>query len=385
MRKIEQISIGAADRERLEQLIRDRNTPQKVVWRARIVLLASDGLTAVAIAAAVGKSVLTVRRWRRRYAAKGVDGLLKDATRPPGRKPLTARKIKQVVNLTLNEKPPDATHWSERTMAARAGIAPSSVHKIWVAHGLKPHLTKTFKLSRDPNFVAKVEDIVGLYLNPPDKALVLAVDEKSQIQALERTQPGLPMKKGSCGTLTHDYKRDGTTTLFASLNFLDGTVIGECLPRHRHQEYLKFLRKLDRETPSGLALHLIVDNYSTHKHDDVTAWLAKHKRFHIHYTPTSSSWLNLVERWFRELTTKRLRRSNFTGVNELIAAITDYLAQNNKQPKPFVWTAGIQQILDKVNRCKGISETLHYLAAFRGGLPPAILLGAHVWRAMARR
>src|SRR5580693_9395382 len=279
MRMIERISISSADRERLDGLVRNRNTPQKVVWRARIVVLASDGQTAEAIAAVVGKSLLTVRRWRRRYVAKGVDGLLKDATRPPGRKPLTARKIKQDVDLTLNEKPPNATHWSERTMAARAGIAPSSVHKIWAPHGLKPHLTKTFKLSRDPNFVAKVEDIVGLYLNPPDKALVLAVDEKSQIQALDRTQPGLPMKKGRCGTMTHDYKRNGTTTLFAALNMLDGTVIGQCFPRHRNDEFLKFLRRLDREFPKSLDLHLIVDNYGTHNHPNVKEWLQKHPRF----------------------------------------------------------------------------------------------------------
>ena len=246
----------------------------------------------------MGKSVLTVRRWRRRYAAKGVDGLLKDATRPPGRKPLTARKIKQVVNVTLNEKPPDATHWSERTMAARAGIAPSSVHKIWAAHGLKPHLTKTFKLSRDPNFVAKVEEIVGLYLDPPDKALVLAVDEKSQIQALDRTQPGLPMKKGRCGTMTHDYKRNGTTTLFAALNMLDGTVIGECMPRHRHREFLRFLKTIDERTLPNLDLHLIVDNYATHKTPAVKRWLKRHSRFHLHFTPTSGSWLNMVERFF---------------------------------------------------------------------------------------
>ena len=239
-----------------ERLVKDRNTPQKIVWRSRIVLLAGEGNGAVAVARRVGKSVLTVRRWRRRYAATGVDGLLKDATRPPGRKPLTASKIKQVVNLTLNEKPPDATHWSERTMAARAGIAPSSVHKIWAAHRLKPHLTKTFKLSRDPNFVAKVEDIVGLYLNPPDKALVLAVDERSQIQALDRTQPGLPMKKGRCGTMTHDYKRNGTTTLFAALNMLDGTVIGECMPRHRHREFLRFLKTIR----GGLVGGIIIDD-----------------------------------------------------------------------------------------------------------------------------
>jgi len=242
MRKIEQISISIADRERLDRLVRDRNTPQKVVWRARIVLLASDGLTATAIAAAVGKSVLTVRRWRRRYMAKGVDGLLKDATRPSRVTPLTPEKVKQVVHMTLREKPPNATHWSLRSMAAAAGISYSSVQRIWHAHGLKPHLVKTFKVSRDRNFTAKVADVVGLYLNPPDKALVLCVDEKSQIQALDRTQPGLPMKKGRAGTMTHDYERNGTTTLFAALNMLDGKVIGTCMLRHRHREFLRFLK-----------------------------------------------------------------------------------------------------------------------------------------------
>src|ERR1700692_4089208 len=275
MGKIERIQVSPEDRERLVRLVRDRNTAQKIVWRSQIVLFAGEGIGAVEVATRVGKSVLTVRRWRRRYAAKGVDGLLKDATRPPGRKPLTGRKIKQVVNLTLNEKPPDATHWSERTMAARAGIAPSSVHKIWAAHGLKPHLTKTFKLSRDPNFVAKVEDIVGLYLNPPDKALVLAVDEKSQIQALDRTQPGLPMKKGRCGTMTHDYKRNGTTTLFAALDALEGEVISMCDDRHRHQEWLKFLRVIDDIVPPEKQIHMIVDNYATHKHPRVARWLSR--------------------------------------------------------------------------------------------------------------
>ena len=245
MRKIEQISCSAADRERLERLVRDRNTPQKVVWRARIVLLASDGLTAEGIAAAVGKSLLTVRRWRRRYIAKGVDGLLKDATRPSRVKPLTPEKVKQVVHMTLHEKPPNATHWSLRSMAAAADISYSSVQRIWHAHGLKPHLVETFKVSRDKNFATKVEDVVGLYLNPPDKALVLCVDEKSQIQALDRTQPGLPMKKGRAGTITHDYKRNGTTTLFAALSMLDGSVIGACMPRHRHREFLRFLRSAD--------------------------------------------------------------------------------------------------------------------------------------------
>src|SRR6266705_3189034 len=283
MGKIERIQVPPEDRERLERLVKDRNTPQKIVWRSRIVLLAGEGNGAVAVARRVGKSVLTVRRWRRRYAAKGVDGLLKDAT-----------------------------HWSERTMSARAGIAPSSVHKIWAAHGLKPHLTKTFKLSRDPNFVAKVEDIVGLYLNPPDKALVLAVDEKSQIQALDRTQPGLPMKKGRCGTMTHDYKRNGTTTLFAALSVLDGKVVGQCQPRHRHQEFLKFLRLLDREFPGKRELHLVLDNYGTHKTPEVQAWLKRHRRFVPHFIPTSSSWLNLVERWVRSVDAKSLAARNIS-------------------------------------------------------------------------
>ena len=244
-------------------------------------------------------------------------------------------------------------------MAQEHGVSPATVHRIWDANGLQPHRSRTFKLSKDKQFVEKLNDVVGLYLNPPQKALVLCLDEKSQIQALERSQPGLPMKKGRCGTMTHDYKRHGTTTLFAALNVLDGTVIRECMPRHRHQEYLKFLRKLNREIPNGLDLHLVVDNYATHKHADVNVWLAKHPRFHMHYTPTSSSWLNLVERWFRELTQKRLRRGNFTGVKELIAAIKEYLAQNNKQPKPFVWTATAQLIIEKVGRCKGVSETSH--------------------------
>ena len=248
MGKIERIQLAPGDRERLERLVRDRNTPQKVVWRARIVLLAGNGIGAVAVARQVGKSVPTVRRWRRRYVAAGVDGLLKDATRPPGRKPLPVETIKRVVELTLHQTPPAATHWSERTMAAKLGIAPSTVHKIWKAHGLKPHLVETFKLSRDPDFVDKVEDVVGLYLDPPDKALVLSVDEKSQIQALDRTQPGLPMKKGRAGSMTHDYKRHGTTTLFAALNVLTGMVIGECLPRHRHREFLRFLKRIDKET-----------------------------------------------------------------------------------------------------------------------------------------
>jgi transposase len=359
MGKIERIAVPPEDRERLGKLVRDRNTPQKVVWRARIVMLAGAGMRAGEIARGVGKSVLTVRRWRRRYAAKGVDGLLKDATRPSGRKPLSARKIKQVVHLTLNERPRHATHWSVRTMGARAGIAPSSVQKIWKAHGLKPHLTRTFKLSRDPDFVAKVEDIVGLYLNPPDKALVLSVDEKSQIQALDRTQPGLPMKKGRCGTMTHDYKRNGTTTLFAALNMLDGTVIGQCLPRHRHREFLRFLKLIDAQTAVDLDLHLIVDNYATHKTPTVKRWLKRNPRFHLHFTPTSGSWLNMVERFFGEITRKRIRRGVFKGVAQLEEAIMEYLENHNADPKPYVWTKSATEIFQKVARAKQALESLH--------------------------
>src|SRR3979409_2565101 len=350
MRKIEQIWISAADRERLERLVRDRNTPQKVVWRARIVLLASDGLTAEGIATAVDKSLLTVRRWRRRYMAKGMDGLLKDATRPSRVKPLTPEKTKQVVHMTLHAKPPNATHWSLRSMASAAGVSYSSVQRIWRAHGLKPPLVETFQRSRDNKFAAKVEDMVGLYLDPPDRALVFCVDEKSQIQALDRTQPGLPMKKGRAGTMTHDYKRNGTTTLFAALNMLDGKVIGRCMPQHRHQEFLRFLQAIDRSTPKHLDIHGIADNYATHKKQQVKDWLAKHPRFHLHFIPTSSSWLNLVERWFGKITTQRNPRGVFTSVPELERAIYDYIEHNNADPKPFVWTKSANDIIRKVNR-----------------------------------
>jgi transposase len=343
----------------LERLVRDRNTPQKVVWRARIVLLASDGLTAEGIAAAVEKSLLTVRRWRRRFVAKGMDGLLKDATRPSRVKPLAPEKIKQVVDMTLHAKPPNATHWSLRSMAAAAGLSYSSVQRIWRAHGLKPHLTKTFKLSRDPNFVAKVEDIVGLYLNPPDKALVLAVDEKSQIQALDRTQPGLPMKKGRCGTMTHDYKRNGTTTLFAALNMLDGTVIGRNMQRHRHQEFIRFLNTAEAQVPVRMAIHAVVDNYATHKHPKVQKWLARHPRWTFHFTPTSASWLNAVEGFFAKLTRRRLKRGVFRSVADLQAAINRFVEETNSDPKPFVWTADTKRVLAAVKRGKEKLESIH--------------------------
>jgi transposase len=286
-------------------------------------------------------------------------GLLKDRSRPGRKRRIAEAKVREVVERTLQEKPSHATHWSTRSLAAVVGLSPASVQRIWKAHGLKPHRVRTFKLSRDPHFVEKLQDVVGLYLNPPEHALVLSVDEKSQIQALDRTQPGLPMKRGRAGTMTHDYKRNGTTTLFAALNTLDGKVIGQCLPRHRHQEFLQFLRTINRQTRKGLDLHLIVDNYGTHTHPEVTDWLAKHPRFHMHFTPTSASWLNLVERWFREITEKRIRRGIFKSVHALVAAIMEYLEANNADPKPFVWTASVQTILSTVKRANEVLETLH--------------------------
>ena len=343
----------------LQTWIAARNTPQKTVSRSRIVLMAAANNSNRQIARELKTTRDTVILWRQRFLAGGTAALTEDAP-GRGRKPeIDAAKVKRIVEATLHTTPPNATHWSVRTMARAQGVSPATVHRIWDAHGLQPHRRKTFKLSNDKWFVEKLTDVVGLYLNPPDKALVLCVDEKSQIQALDRTQPGLPLKKGRCGTYTHDYKRHGTTTLFAALNVLEGTVIGECMSRHRHQEFLKFLRKIDRETPSALDLHLIIDNYATHTHERVKQWLGKHPRFHLHPTPTSSSWLNLVERWFRELTQKRIRRGVFHSVQELIEVIRHYLEQNNKQPTPFVWTASVQEILAKVQNCRVILETLH--------------------------
>lgn len=336
-----------------------KTTPQRVVLRSRIVLLAHEGLGNRAVAQRLNISRPTVLLWRERFAEGGVQALCEDAP-GRGRKPeITPEKVAAVVEATLQTKPKDATQWSTRTMAKAQGLSPASVQRIWEAHGLQPHRTETFKLSQDPHFVEKLRDVVGLYLNPPKKALVLCVDEKSQIQALQRSQPGLPLKPGRCQTLTHDYKRHGTTTLFAALDLLEGTVIGDCLPRHRHQEFLSFLRRIDRETPADRELHLILDNYGTHKHDRVTTWLARHPRFHLHFTPTSCSWLNLVERWFAELSRKQLRRGDFHNVSELITAIRHYLDCCNEQPTPFIWTASAEAILAKVARCKAISEAVH--------------------------
>jgi transposase len=344
--------VSPANRARLERLVADRNTPRKVVWRADIVLATADGLGTMAIMRRTGKSKPCVWRWQKRFVEAGVDGLLRDKTRPGRKKPLSVDVKLKVLAKTAQERPPNATHWSVRSMGRAVGISHTSVQRIWAEAGLKPHLTRKFKLSNDPKFEEKVTDIVGLYLNPPDKALVLSVDEKSQIQALDRTQPGLPMKKGRAGTMTHDYKRNGTTTLFAALDVATGEVIGECLPRHRAKEFIRFLKKIDRIVAKHLELHLIVDNYTTHKTKEVKAWLDKHPRFRLHFTPTSSSWLNLVERFFAEISGKRIRRGAFKSVAELEAAIHDYLAKHNAAPKPFVWTKTADAILEKYARAR---------------------------------
>jgi transposase len=321
--------------------------------------MAADGALNQDIARTLGVTRPTVQLWRQRFLALRLPGLEKDAPRP-GRIPrISSQKIAAVVEATLHTTPSNATHWSTRSMAKAHGLSEATIRRIWKQHNLKPHLIKTFKLSRDKQFVEKLHDIVGLYLNPPDKALVLCVDEKSQIQALDRTRPGLPLKRGHCGTQTHDYKRHGTTTLFAALSTLDGKVIGDCMPRHRHQEFIRFLKKIDGETPAGLDLHLIVDNYGAHKHPRVKSWLKRHPRFHLHFTPTSSSWLNLVERWFRELTDKRIRRGSFQSVTALITAIKDYLDNHNQNPRVFVWSAPVEQILTKIAKCKEVLDAPH--------------------------
>lgn len=353
------IVLSSEERAMLNTWARGRSLPLRLVQRAQIILMAADGVLSKNIAQRLEVTRPTVQLWRQRFLALRLAGLEKDAPRP-GRIPkIASEKIAKVVEATLHSTPPNATHWSTRSMARAQGISEATVRRIWRQHNLKPHLVKTFKLSRDKQFVEKLHDIVGLYMNPPDKALVLCVDEKSQIQALDRTQPGLPMKRGRCGTRTHDYKRYGTTTLFAALSMLDGKVIGDCMPRHRHQEFIRFLKKIENETPIGLDLHLIVDNYGAHKHPRVKSWLKRHPRFHLHFTPTSSSWLNLVERWFRELTENRIRRGSFNSVPDLIAAIKEYLDTHNQNPRVFVWSAPVEQILSKIGKCKEALDALH--------------------------
>ena len=354
-----QAIVSAEQRLVLERWVAAHGTPQSVALRARIVLLAAAGQSNSEIARRLSVSRPTVIMWRARFAAGGPAALTEVKPGRGRKRTISAAKVKAIVAATTQTVPAGETHWSCRTMAAAQGVSAATVQRIWDSHGLQPHRTRTFKLSNDPRFTEKLTDVVGLYLNPPERAIVLCVDEKSQIQALDRTQPSLPMKKGRAGTMTHDYKRNGTTTLFAALCILDGSVVGQCLPRHRHQEFLKFLRHLDREFPGDRELHLILDNYRTHKHANVNAWLERHPRFHLHFIPTSSSWLNLVERWFRELTEKAIRRGVFHSVPDLTAAINAFLAAHNDDPKPFVWTASIDSILEKVGRCKAVLETVH--------------------------
>ena len=342
--------MSDGQREALEVIARSQVVAHRQVQRARVLLLAADGVANARIAARVGVTATTVRAWRARFRQEGLARLGKVREGRGRKSSIPQDKIDEIVRLTQHSKPAGQTHWSCRTMAAQVGVSPATVQRVWAARGLKPHLVKTFKLSNDPRFEEKLIDVVGLYVNPPDNAIVLCLDEKSSVQALDRTQPSLPMVKGRAETMTHDYKRNGTTTLFAALDVLTGKVIGDCLPRHRHTEFLKFLRKIEREVPKGLQVHLICDNYATHKHANVKAWLAKHPRFQMHFTPTSSSWLNLVERWFRELTDKALRRGVFHSVPDLIAKIEDYLTAHNNNPKPFVWTATAEDILAKVAR-----------------------------------
>ena len=346
------IILGRKARTELNRLLADGNTPQKIARRARIVLMNADGFGVSAIMREVGASKTTVWRWQEFFLEAGVEGLVKGRSKPPGKKPLSRAIKLAVIEKTVTERPANATHWSLRMMAEEMGISHTTVQRIWAESGLKPHLVRSFKISNDPDFAAKVEDIVGLYLDPPEKALVLSVDEKSQIQALDRTQPGLPLKKGRAGTMTHDYKRNGTTTLFAALDIATGAVIGECLPRHRASEFLAFLKTIDRETPDHLDLHLILDNYATHKTPAVKRWLARHKRFTLHFTPTSSSWLNLVERLFAEITRQSIRRGVFSNVDELKIAIANWIEHRNQNPKPFKWTASAKSILAKVRRAK---------------------------------
>jgi transposase len=358
MRRACTITLTDDDRATLQRWSRSRSIEARLVERARIVLLAAEGRENKDIAGELGVTRATVGRWRDRFADRGIAGIEKDAPRG-GRPPKSRDELAgKIVEMTTQQKPANATHWSTRSLAEALGTNRSMVNRVWRANGLKPHLARTFKVSNDPHFAEKLIDVVGLYLDPPENSLVLCVDEKSQIQALDRTQKSLPIYPGRCETMTHDYKRNGTTTLFAALDMVEGRLIGACMPRHRHQEFIKFLKQIDAETPPGLDLHLIVDNYATHKHPKVKSWLKRHRRFQLHFIPTSSSWLNLVERWFREITDKRIRRGVFKSVEQLIAAIQAYIEDHNSDPKPFVWTAKAQDILEKVGRARAVLDKI---------------------------
>jgi transposase len=353
------ITLKPADRRRLESLVGDRNTPHKHVWRAEIVLLSAAGVGTNEIIRQTGKAKTCVWRWQERFMQEGYDGLLRDKTRPSRIAPLEAAVIERVVALTQSDPPAEATHWTATMMAKAIGISASSVQRIWRLHGLQPHRVKQFKLSTDPRFAAKLRDIVGLYVDPPAHAVVLSVDEKSQIQALDRTQPGLPIKPGRAGTMTHDYKRHGSTTLFAALNILDGTVIGRNMQRHRHQEFIRFLNDIEAQVPKRKNIHAIVDNYATHKHPKVRRWLARHPRWMFHFTPTSASWLNAVEGFFAKLTRRRLKRGVFRSLTDLQAAINRFVAETNNDPKPFIWSANPNKIIAAVRRGHQMLESIH--------------------------
>jgi len=359
MRKDIVVDVSAADRARLEAIVTDRNSPQKHVWRARIVLLTGEDLGTVEIMRRTGKSKTCVWRWQERFMQAGVDGLLRDKTRPSRIPPLGAEVAARVVALTQTDPLGETTHWTAGMMAKTAGISVSSVQRIWRAHGLQPHRVRQFMRSTDPQFVGKLRDIVGLYVDPPAHAVVLSVDEKSQIQALDRTQPGLPMKPGRAGTMTHDYKRHGTTTLFAALNVLDGSVIGRNMQRHRHQEFIRFLNAIEAQVPVQKSIHAIVDNYATHKHPKVRQWLIRHPRWTFHFTPTSASWLNAVEGFFAKLTKRRLKRGVFLSVVDLQAAINRFVVEHNAEPKPFTWTADPDKIIRAVRRGHQVLDSIH--------------------------
>ena len=353
------VEVSSADHARLAALVADRTSRQKHVWRARIVLMTADGVGTNAIMRQTGKSKVTVWRWQGRFMTQGVDGLLRDKTRPSRIPALPAAVHKQTVAKTLSDPPGETTHWTAALMAKTVGISVSSVQRIWRAHGLQPHRVRQFKLSRDQQFIDKLRDIVGLYVDPPAHAVVLSVDEKSQIQALDRTQPGLPMKKGRCATMTHDYKRHGTTTLFAALNVLEGKIIGRCMQRHRHQEFIRFLNTIEADIPAGKIIHVVLDDDATHKHSKVRAWLGRHPQFVFHFTPTSASWLNAVDGVFAKLTRSRLKRGVFRSIVDLQAAINRFLRATNDHPKPFVWTADPGKIIAAVKRGYQTLDPIH--------------------------
>ena len=353
------ITLTPSDRRGLKAIVRDRNAPQKHVWRAAIVLLTAEGFGTVEIMHQTRKSKTCVWRWQERFAEEGVAGLLRDKTRPSRVPPLPPEVAARVVALTRTDPPTETTHWTGAMMAEATGISVSSVQRIWRAHGLQPHRVMQFKLSTDPKFIDKLRDVVGLYVDPPAHAIVLSVDEKSQIQALDRTQPGLPLKRGRAGTMTHDYKRHGTTTLFAALNVLDGTVIGRNMQRHRHQEFIRFLNTVEAAVPAGKLIHVILDNYGAHKHPRVRAWLHRHPRFTFHFVPTSCSWLNAVEGFFAKLSRRRLKRGVFRSVVDLQAAINRFVEETNQMPKPFTWTADPDKIIAAVRRGHQVLDSIH--------------------------